>query len=540
MSIFDSIFLKRPKRSLFDLSHEVKMSCKMGDLVPIFCQDVLPGDTFHVNTEIMMRLAPMLAPVMHRVNVFTHYFFVPNRLVWSDWENFITGGPDGQYKNIPPHIDFDVNSEIYRYFQKKKLSDYLGYPVNLVDPGSGASSLYDNGDFVSSIPLRAYQLIYNEYYRDQNLSDPVDINKDGTVDYDEELFKMRKRCWEKDYFTSALPWTQRGGDVSLPGTIGGQLPIVRKNEDLEDLYQNSYNNTLSGTVTFADVRQDPNNAKRRQAALQNGTDARMKSQIDLTNFAAETGSTSGTTINELRRAARLQEWLEKNARAGSRYVEQILSHFGVRSSDARLQRPEFLGGGKSPVVISEVLQTSATDAESPQGNMSGHGIAIGNTHRFRRSFEEHGYIIGIMSVLPKTAYSQGLPKQFQRIDKFDYAFPEFAQLGEQEVYLSELYKQPGDSPMDSTDREIFGYQQRYCEYKYCHSRIAGDFHDNLEFWHLGRRFDNVPKLNKEFVNSDPSKRIFAVTDETEDALYCQLYHNAKAVRCLPKHNVPRL
>lgn len=535
MSVFSSIRVPRVRKSVFDLSHDVKMSMRMGDLVPFFCQDVLPGDKFHVSSEVMIRLAPMLAPVMHRVNVFTHFFFVPNRLVYSNWENFITGGENGEFAGLPPRADLAIPA-VRDKFVKKSLADYLGYAVG--DNTRTPAQIYSPSDFVSTMPFRAYQLIYNEYYRDQNLITEVPINFAGNVDGSASslgIFDMRKRAWEKDYFTSALPWTQRGGEVSLP--MSGNADIVIKDENMMDRYKMQGLNVPSGTAHFEGSGMDPNLGEQLL-----DTNHNQGTQIQTNNWEADMSSVNSTTINELRRAARLQEWLEKNARSGARYVEQILAHFGVKSKDSRLQRPEFLGGGKQPVVISEVLQTSSTDATSPQANMSGHGISVGSSNRFRRYFDEHGYIIGIVSVLPKTSYQQGLQRQYQRQDRFDYYFPEFADLGEQEVRRSEVMMTPGANGVGNTSFPTFGYQQRYCEYKYIPSRVAGDFRDELSYWHLGRIFDpaNIVSLNRDFVESTPRKDIFAVTTADEDELYMHIYNNTKAVRPMPKHSIPRL
>lgn len=520
MSIFTSVQIKKPPRTAFDLSHEVKMSMKMGKLVPFLCQEVVPGDTFRMNAEVMMRFAPMISPVMHRINVYTHFFFVPNRLIWKDWEEFITGGEDGQAEPVVPYFNFSGSDPNSMLFNVGSLCDYLGLPVEV---------RVNDPIRVSALPFRAYQMIYNEYYRDQNLHEPVPFSlESGEVSFDdlENIVQLRNRCWEKDYFTSALPWPQRGGDVHLP--LAGDAPVflddvagyqvVKKGIDhMPQLNANLGSNNLGYLTDKDDVETSVSGV----VLDPNGT---MK---------ADMSNVTSTTINELRRASRLQLWLERNARAGSRYVEQILSHFGVKSSDARLQRPEFLGGGKNPVVVSEVLQTSSTNEISPQANMSGHGISVGNTNRFKRFFEEHGFVIGIISVLPRTCYQQGIPRQYLKFDKFDHYFPTFANLGEQPVYNAELYA--GNNPLGT-----FGYQSRYSEYKYLPSRVAGDFRTNLNFWHMGRFFDNQPVLNEDFVTSDPTKRIFAVTDDDSDELFVQIYNNLKAMRPMPKFGTPML
>lgn len=540
-NLFNSVKVNRPKSNKFDLSHERKFSMQMGNLVPVMCQEVVPGDKFQHQTQIFMRLAPMLAPIMHRVNVYTHFFFVPNRLVFNDWEEFITGGVDGRQLPVFPTIP--LNSVTAPYLTLGSLADYLSLPVQelkSIITSSGATV----GN-VNALPFRAYQLIFNEYYRDQNLMPELEFSRDSDTDSDiQTLMTLRKRCWEKDYFTSALPWSQRGADVLLPlhGSAGVKFT---PNGQSSKVFQPSgavFPGLASGSTSNIKVDLDGGVG----SVLQLRTDDinaipsvisqyPIGAAIDNSGqLAVDLAGATQTTINDFRRSMKLQLWLERNARAGSRYIEQIASHFGVRSSDARLQRPEYLGGGKSPVVISEVLQTSATDDTTPQGNMAGHGISVGLTHGFRRFFEEHGFVIGIMSVLPRTAYQQGIPRVMNKVDKYDYYFPEFAHLGEQAIRNDELY--PTSSP--ATNAATFGYTPRYAEYKYIPSSVHGDFKDTLQFWHMGRKFAGLPGLNAEFVTSDPTQDIFAVTDPSVDKLYVQIFNNLIARRLMPKFGTP--
>lgn len=514
MKQFERVRVTKPQRSRFDLSHEVKLTMNMGTLVPFLCKEVIPGDQFRVTTEMLTRLAPMLSPVMHRVNVYTHYFFVPNRLVWNEWEDFITGGENGLSEATMPVFDWNAwavgaggGPQLSDLFNKNgQLWDYMGLP-----PITSGNDLPQ----ISLLPFRAYQLIYNEYYRDQNLNQKIDILKTSDTTYNEmiELVTTRYRCWEKDYYTSCLPWAQKG----LPSEL--QLPV---NYDSAMAYK--YPGSVPG---------DP-------GAIQVDAQGRITdingNPIQVNNLDDQQTS---ITINELRRLEKVQQWLERTARTGSRYIEQILSHFGVVSSDARLQRPEYLGGGKSPIIISEVLSQVQT-AEDPQGTMTGHGIGTHANHAFNRTFEEHGFIFGIVSVLPRTAYQQGIDKMFQRTDKFDYFWPEFANLGEQQVNKGELYWDYQD-PSGTANTALFGYQERYGEYKYCNSRVAGDFRNNLAFWHMGRIFDSQPELNDAFVTAwDPTNRVFAVTDPNEHKIFMQIYNDIQAIRPIPLFNVPSL
>jgi len=502
--LFQTISVKAPKKNLFDLSHERKMSLKPGYIYPMYLQDVIPGDKFRVKSELFIRLAPMISPMMHNVNVYVHYFFVPMRLLWNEWEDFITGGTDGLLApTLPQYV---ISSANYTLHQKGSLTDYLGVPT--IDAGP-----CDNSLSISILPMRAYALIWDEYYRDQNLHAKSKVTKD-TIPYTAEktdICKLRKRCWEKDYFTSALPWTQRGAEVNLPND-----PVYK---DISEVYNSTTDvKTGGGQLTAASDGELAHSVE---------GDARIEN-IDGINV----------TINDLRRATKLQEWLEKNARGGSRYVEQILSHFGVYSSDARLQRPEYLGGGKQPVVISEVLNTSDTTSR-PQGSMAGHGISVGTSNSFKKYFEEHGYIMGLMSVLPRTAYQQGVPKHFIKKDKLDFYWPEFAHLGEQEVLNREVYQQWAGSPTYGLD-DTFGYQSRYAEYKFMNSSVHGDFRSNMAHWHMGRIFASQPALNPTFVESDPTTRVWAVSEQSNDTLYAQIFNDVKAVRPMPIFGSPLL
>lgn len=528
MSIFDSVVFPRHKRNVFDLSHEHRTSASFGKLIPILCQEVLPGDTFKINTNVFLRAMPMGAPLMHRVNIYTHFFFVPNRLVWDNWKTFITGGEDGTEEPVFPTVDVARFRDTNR---PGSLADHLGvqyqYNTNSVNP---------NQLRVNALPFRAYNLIWNEYYRDQNLQDEIEISKADGLDTTTPLFLLN-RNWEKDYFTSALPWTQRGPSSVMP--MGDEAPVIL--DDLNGLgtqllidpttgnrIKNTYiGSTERGDVTAYDWQVEPD--ANRALIDPNGT-----LKADLANAQAP-------TINDLRRAIALQRWMENNAIGGSRYIEQIFSHFGVKSSDARLQRPEYLGGTRQPLSISEVLQTSASTENSDLGDMAGHGISAGGSRAFRRFFEEHGFIIGIMSVMPKSSYMNGTARVFKKFDKFDYAFPEFANLGEQPVYNFELYT---DSDVNGNNLGTFGYQSRYAEYKYIPNTVHGDLKtDHFDPWTLVRKFANLPRLNSEFIEVDNQEdnlgRIFAAED-SDTQFIVQFYHQIKAVRMLPKFVIPTI
>lgn len=503
MSIFESAGGRTPAKNKFDLSHEKKLSAKMGQLYPVLVQEVLPGDSFRVSTEILLRMAPMAAPVMHRVNVFMHYFFVPNRIIWDEWEDFITGGDDGTAS--PAHPYFDINETNKARFQANFLTDYMGIPP-IVQTNTVV------GDTpVNALPFRAYNEIYNEYYRDQDLIDPIPYYK-GSGDSNANLHyltSMRRRAWEKDYFTSARPYAQKGGEAFAPITADNNFMFQR----------------VGGTAPAAG------------APLLTTGGVLQDSAAQTLEF---NDSYTGIDITDLRRAVRLQEWLEKNARGGSRYVESLMNHFGAKLPDYRAQRPVYLGGGRQPVAISEVMQTApSTSGDSASnynvGDMYGHGVSSGRGNRFQESFSEHGWVIGILSVLPKTAYQNGIPRHYFRQDKFDYYWPEFAQIGEQEVFGKEIYWDYGSTLLrDAT----FGYQQRYAEYKYHPDTVHGDFRDSLDYWHLGRKFSSSPSLNQTFVECAPSDRIFNVA--TGQNLWIQMYHKIDAIRPMPYNAIPTL
>ena len=524
MSIFSQVSMRKPRRNTFNLTHRRKFGTNFGRLVPFLVIDTIPGDSFRINTSQLVRFAPIIAPVMHEVSVYTHFFKVPYRILWDNWENFITGGEDGMDASVAPFIEAE--------FGEGTIGDFLGIPDTTAQTSGNVKAL--------AFAFSAYQLIFNEYYRDQNLNSEktyklIDGNNNANIG---SLGSLRSRSWQHDYFTSALPWTQKGPEATIP--LGTSAPIDFDSTSLTGatIWKTSGNWGATGNLDLeADVTSTGNAFAPMEA--DEGAGTRVPITVDNSDqLTADLSSATAATIIDLRNAFRLQEWLEKNARGGSRYIESIMVHFGVKSSDARLQRPEFLGGASAPITISEVLQTSSTDATTPQANMAGHGISVGGSGTIKTYCEEHGLILGIMSIMPKSAYQQGVPKMFLKFDKFDYYWPEFAHIGEQPVLNQEVYFDGDDGLNDN----VFGYVPRYSEYKYINDSVHGDFKSTLDFWHMGRIFSTRPALNATFTNMAQAEvdRIFAVNTPEDDRLYVNLVNQVKASRPMPYFGNPRI
>lgn len=522
--------MKKPKGNYFDLSHDVKMSMQMGKLVPTCVMDVVPGDRFDIQVENMLRFAALISPVMHRVNVSTHYYFVPNRILWRDWEGFITKENEATH----PYIELSAGNTI----STGSLGDYLGYPTGSV--GTGTLQL-------NAFPLAAYIRIYNDYYRDQNLIDEINELNLGGGDNNTAYLSLAQgspltRAWMHDYFTSALPFAQKGDAAILPL---GTFSDIDVNLEIQPVPNAGMQvRQADGTLGWPEDRLiGPAINGGLQATRYNDSGPSAAYLDPNGNLKADASSleAQAADINSVRRAFRLQEWLERNARGGTRYTENILSHFGVRSSDARLQRPEYIGGAYQTMTISEVLSTAQTVDSSdatvnPVGQMAGHGISYGAGQKFSYRAEEHGFIVGIINVQPVTAYQQGSHRMYNRTDPLDYYWPAFANIGEQPVLNKEIYVDTDDATRAGT----FGYVPRYSEYKYMNSRVAGDFKSSLDFWHFGRKFDSQPLLNQSFVECVPTDRVFAVADLETDQIYAHVYNKVGAYRLMPKYGVPTI
>ena len=551
MSIFDFVTIPLPKRSKQVLDHPLYTTTDFGKIIPVLLEDVLPGDSFKCKTAAEIKLFPTLAPLRQGIEVRIDYFFVPNRILWKDWKTFITGGEDGTAMPVPPYYLGDSIGEV------GSLDDYFGLPVSVKRDGVTLNP--DPHQKVSALPYRAYSMIWNEYYRDQNLQDEVDVSLEGGEEGEDNVTNksLLYRGLKKDYFTSALPWTQRGPQVTIP--IAGQAPVditISKDGGIPDVIQTDANGQyykLNGEY-FSDydtdarfTRDSDSSSLAELSSVATGVRDTVNHVHTLNNpvkgvtasGTADLSDATAVSINELRRLNAVQKWLERNARAGSRYVEQILSHFGVRVPDYRLDRPEYIGGGKQTIGMAEILQTSETDT-SPQGTRS--GVGYGNMLTRSRNYfvQEHGWIIGLMSIVPQfNMYADGIHRKWQRESKFDYFFKEFQNLGEQSIKNRELYAY-NNAPSPNGD---FGYTPRFAEYRYHPGYITGQMRSTMSYWHMARMFNSAPALNGNFINTQQNNtwdRLFPTDESLSDRFVVNMYHFERMRRPMQKNPLPSL
>lgn len=556
------------KRTKFDRSHVYKTTFNSGKLIPVFIDEVLPGDTARMSVNYFARLATPIKPIMDNIYLDWFFFFVPNRLVWEHWQNFCfeQEDPDDSTDYVIPTVTASGNSE-NAYIGS--LWDYFGLPVNTSGNLSG----------ISALPFRGVYLIWNEWFRDENLQKSVKIQKGDANEVLNSARSSEQPSWvfasgtsifpglacpprgkRHDYFTSALPWTQKGPGVSIG--LAGTASIVDPTPDSGYLLHSNSNQLAVVSATRSEGKSGGYRVAAGDGVV---TFSRYGSDSDCSSIGGFAGNTSGSitmtaqsastylgndsyvdldtssifTINSLRTAFQMQKFYERLARGGSRYTEVLRSFFGVVSPDARLQRPEFLGSFTKMVNVNPIAQTSATDTTSPQGNLSAYGVTAAKFHGFTKSFVEHGYVFGFVCARADLTYQQGINKMWLRSTVYDFYWPTFAHLGEQAIELREIYAQGSED-----DTAVFGYQERYAEYRYKPSQITGKFRSSvvngtLDVWHLSQFFKNAPTLNEEFiVENPPIERIIAVPSEPEFLL--DVGFRYITVRPMPMFGTPGL
>nr|QJB20121.1 MAG: major capsid protein [Microvirus sp.] len=501
-------------RSAFKIQKTHKTTFDAGYLIPIHVDEVLPGDTFNLRATMFARLATPLFPFMDNLYLDTFWFFVPNRLVWNNWQKFM-----GEQEDPGDSTDFEIPQmqSPDGGWGAGTIGDYFGLP------GVGQITMGENYT-TSSLPFRAYNLIWNEWFRDENLQNSVNVPKGDTLET--SGYTLLRRGKRHDYFTSCLPWPQKGDSVSLP--LGTSAPVLVNYGGGQPVWENSSAAPLAGAVTGAGG-----------GAVQIGGASGLYNPVN--TLYTDLSAATAATINQLRQSFQIQKLLERDARGGTRYTEIIRSHFGVISPDARLQRPEYLGGNSTPILVNPIAQNSETTDTSELGRLGGMGTALSNGSGFSQSFTEHGIIIGLASVRADLTYQQGLRKMWSRKTRYDFYFPVFAHLGEQAVLQKEIYMT--GVPVD--DDAVFGYQERWAEYRYNPSMVTGLYKSyvpgTLDAWHLAQYFVTPPTLNTTFIQENPPVERVSVYDVTTlQQFLCDMFFNIKVARPMPLYSVPGL
>lgn len=539
-------------RSRFDRSASLKTSFNAGDVVPFFLEEVLPGDTFSVDTSKVVRMQTLLTPMMDNVYLDTYYFFVPNRLVWDHWKEFCGENTESAWIPQTEYTMPQITSPAGQGWSVGTLADYFGIPTGVA------------GLSVSALPFRAYALIMNEWFRDQNLQDPLVVPTDdstvagvntGTLVTD--VAKGGKpfiAAKYHDYFTSALPSPQKGPDVLIPSSTSGEYPVVTRPQDIElskftsplrvnRLTHTSSSGTSQREISPVNIGYDPNVSMRCYWTNLSSSDTVLLKDVGVpSNLYALASGGIGASINQLRLAFQIQKFYEQQARGGSRYTEVVRSFFGITSPDARLQRPEYLGGNRVPINVNQIVQQSGTQSgTTPQGTVVGQSLTTDTHSDFTKSFTEHGLIIGVMVARYDHTYQQGLNRLWSRKDKFDFYWPVFANIGEQAIKNKEIFAQGTDK-----DNEVFGYQEAWAEYRYKPNMVTGEmrsaYAQSLDVWHLADDYSTLPSLSDSWIREDKANidRVLAVTSAVSNQFFADIYVKNYCTRPMPMYSVPGL
>lgn len=528
------------RRSQFDRSSSVKTSFNVGDVIPFFLDEVLPGDTFKIKTSKVVRLQTLITPMMDNLYLDTYFFFVPNRLVWSHWKEFNGENTQSAWLPTTEYEIPQITAPATDGWSIGTIADYLGIPTGVPDLS------------VNALPFRAYALVMNEWFRDENLTDPLVVPLDdatvagvNTGAYVTDVAKGGLpfvAAKYHDYFTSCLPAPQKGPDVVIPGGTGMSVPVIPQADKVPSglitmPYTATFLNETPGRSTTGIFFNDSGSQTNGVSA---GSSENALPVID--NLWAVGDGVATATINQLRLAFQIQKLYEKDARGGTRYTEILRSHFGVTSPDSRLQRPEYLGGNRIPIRINQIVQQSATqEGSTPQGNPVGLSLTSDNHSDFTKSFTEHGFILGLMVARYDHTYQQGLDRMFSRKSRFDYYWPVFANIGEQAVLNKEIYAQGTDE-----DDEVFGYQEAWADYRYKPNRVCGEMRSqapqSLDVWHLGDDYSKLPSLSDEWIREDKTNvdRVLAVQSSVSNQLFADIYVQNRCTRPMPMYSIPGL